>query len=197
VLIGSGSSHWSVNHDWPTAFSHAARELVSCGCRRIAFLGDADDTQRQLLERDLREAGYGGEPVLDWTYNTWAPRIFGDYNREMFGRELALRMIERRASMPLPDGVVSLDDTMTRGVITALQQAGLQPGCDIHIASTANKGSPVLEPYASDLVLMEYDPAASVRAALDVLETLMNGGTPPLNPVLIAPVLRKAKGGFQ
>jgi DNA-binding LacI/PurR family transcriptional regulator len=104
-------------------------------------------------------------------------------------------MIADRANTPLPDSLVSVDDTMTRGVITAFQEAGLQPGRDIQIATTTNKGSPVLESYASNLIQIEYDPAADVHAALDMLDVLMNGGKPPQNPVLIGPKL--VARGFQ
>jgi DNA-binding LacI/PurR family transcriptional regulator len=195
VVFGGHSPEWTVNHDWRPIFSLAARELATRGCRRVAILGLASHTDRQQLEHDLRAAGYEGDPVLDWSYLTWAPRLPGQPNFETFGRELARRMIADRANTPLPDSLVSVDDTMTRGVITAFQEAGLQPGRDIQIATTTNKGSPVLESYASNLIQIEYDPAADVHAALDMLDVLMNGGKPPQNPVLIGPKL--VARGFQ
>ena len=192
VVFGGAPPLWGVNHDKARLLSMAAGEMAKRRCQRVALLGmtQADDFQR--LERDLREAGYLGQPVLDWSYSTWVSRIpeSEDKTREAFGRALAEKMIAARATTPLPDGLVSLDDTMTRGVISALHQAGLQPGRDMYLATIANKGSPVLEPYASNLILMEYNPADSVRAALDMLEVLMNGGTPVQNPVMITPVLR-------
>jgi DNA-binding LacI/PurR family transcriptional regulator len=189
VVFGGHSPDWTVTHDWRPVFSLSARELVARRCRRVAILGLTTDTDRQQLECDLREAGYAGEPVLDWSYLAWVSRIPGLLNRETFGREMARRMIADRANHPLPDSLVSLDDTMTRGVITALQEAGLQPGRDIQIATVVNKGSPVLESYASNLIEIEYDPAADVEAALDILDILMDGGKPPQNPVLMAPKL--------
>jgi DNA-binding LacI/PurR family transcriptional regulator len=192
VVFGGQSPEWVVTHDWRPVFSLAARELATRGCRRVAILGLTTDADRQQLEHDLREAGYEGEPVLDWSYHTWVPRIPGSQTRESFGRELARRMIANRANHPLPDSLVSFDDTMTRGVITALQEAGLQPGRDIQIATTTTKGSPVLEPYTSNLIEIEYDPATSVRAAFDMLDILMNGGTPPQNRLLIAPRVARA-----
>ena len=197
VVFGGKPSDWTVTHDWLPLLSLSARELVAHGCRRVALLGDAKSADHQVLKRNLREAGYRGEPLEDWAYDTWASRIPGPFNRELFGCELARRMIADRANTPLPDGLVSLDDTMTRGVITALLQAGLQPGRDIQIVTSANKGSPVLEPYASDLIQIEYDPAASMSAMLDMLETLMNGSTPSQNPVLIAPVVREVADRWQ
>ncbi len=189
VVFGGQAPEWCVTQDKAPFFAFAARSLAACGCRRVALLGMAKGADRELLDHDLRGAGYAGEPVLDWSFDTWAPRIQGSYSHEAFGRELAQRVIAGRADTTLPDGLVSLDDTMTHGVLHALEQAGITPGRDIQIASIANKGSPVLEPYAQDLIQIEYDPAASVRAALDMLETLMNGGTPLQNPMLIEPVL--------
>jgi DNA-binding LacI/PurR family transcriptional regulator len=80
---------------------------------------------------------------------------------------------------------------MTRGVISEIHQAGLQIGRDIHIVTTVNKGSPVLELYADQLLQIEYDPACIVKGALDMLENLMNGVKPCDNPVLIAPSLQR------
>ena len=194
VVFGGHAPEWTVTHDWRPVYSLAARELATHRCRRVAILGLTTDTDLQQLECDLREAGYAGEPVLDWSYLTWVSRIPGLLNRETFGRELARRMIAEKANHPLPDSLVSLDDTMTRGVITALHEAGLQPGRDIQIATVVNKGSPVLESYASNLIKIEYDPAADVEAALDMLDILMDGGKPPQNPVLIGPVLRRVRG---
>lgn len=192
VVFGGHSPEWTVTHDWRPVFSLAARELAARGCRRGAILGPTTANDRQQLERDLREAGYGGDPVLDWSYATWVSRIPGSLTRESFSRELARRMIADRASTPLPDGLVSLDDTMTHGALHALEEAGLQAGRDIQIATTTTKGSPVLEPYTSNLIEIEYDPATSVRAAFDMLDILMNGGTPPQNRLLIAPRVARA-----
>jgi DNA-binding LacI/PurR family transcriptional regulator len=189
VVLGNQEHGWTVTHDWARFHTFAARELASNGCRRVALLGMAKESDRALLESELRKAGYTGAPVLDWSFDRWAPHIPGLYSHETFGRELAQRMIAARHETPLPDGLVSLDDTMTHGVLHALEQAGITPGRDILIATTSNKGSPVLASYGSAIIQLEYDPATSVCAALDMLETLMNGGTPLQNPMLIEPVL--------
>lgn len=191
VVFGSGPNQWTVGLDWASAFSLAARELAAHGCRRVALMGIADDSHRRQLAAALQANGLGDDPLVDWAFDTWAHRVPGPSNtREMIAHGLAQQTIAGRADEPLPDGLVSLDDTMTRGVVTALLQAGMQPGRDLLIATTANKGSPVLEPYAPDLILIEYDPAACMHAALDMLGVLVNGGTPPDNRVLIAPALR-------
>jgi DNA-binding LacI/PurR family transcriptional regulator len=140
-----------------------------------------------VLAEELRAAGAADVRIEDWSYETWAWVIPGAGTRENCAFQLTRRMIAEAAATPLPDVLISQEDTMTRGALTALREAGLQPGRDLRIVAAANTGSPVLEPYAADLTLIEFDPADSVRAALEMLEILMNGGTPPVNPVLTGP----------
>ncbi len=192
VVMGGASSGWSVAHDLSCFLSLAVQELSARGCRRVALLGLSKTAGREGIDHDLRQAGDAGGPLLDWSYDTWASRLPGSESREMFALELAKRMIADRAVTPLPDGLISLDDTMTRGVITALQQAGLQPGRDLSIVTAANRGSPVLQAYAANLIQIEYDPAENVNAALTMLETLTTGGTPPFSRMLIAPRVARA-----
>lgn len=157
----------------PTVRS-AARELATRGCRRVACLqGDADAAP--LLEQELRQAGVADAEVLDWSLRTWNSRLAGLTTRESFGRKLMAQMIADAARTPLPDAIASLqDDMMTRGAITAMLQAGLRPGRDLTIVARTNKGSPVLESYAEDIIPLELDPAAIVRKALARLERRMD-----------------------
>ena len=191
VVFGGRSPGWTVTHDVAALLALAARELAAGGCRRVALLGNGALAHRPRLKREMREAGAADAQVADWSYETWAARIPWAGSVENCAYLLTQRLIAARTQTPWPDAVVSLDDTMTRGVITALQQAGLQPGRDLRIVTAANTGSPVLMPYAADLVAIEFDPAESVRAALAMLGTLMEGGTPESNPVLIAPKPRE------
>ena len=187
VVLGGSGVGWRVTHHPVALFRFAARELAVRGCRSVAMLGTGVLSNRDLLETELRTAGAEAVRLADWSYEAWRPQLASEPSRERFGYELVRRMIAARAEAPLPDSLLSADDTVTRGAIAALVEAGLHPGREIQIATGANKGSPVLDPYADDLVRIEYDPAEIVRAALDMLETLMDGGTPPVNPVLIEP----------
>ena len=189
VVFGGQLPDWSVTHDFVRFYKFAAQELTTRNCRRVALMGQVSDADRALFEPALRTAGYRGDPLLDWSCQTWWLHIPAN-TREALGYELARRMIAECANTPLPDGLLSTDDTMTRGVVMALQQASLQPGRDLQIVTSANKGSPVLDFCGDALIQIKFDPAANVRAALAMLETLMNGGTPPRNPVLIAPRVR-------
>jgi DNA-binding LacI/PurR family transcriptional regulator len=196
VFGGMRNDNWRVTHHPVTLYRLAARKLAARGCRTVALLGPDVWARRPLIETELRAAGAKAAQIVDWSFETWEASLPGTLTREKTGYELVRRMIAARAETclraglkqaPLPDGLLTTDDTVTRGAIAALQQAGLQPGRDLHIATGSNKGSPVLDPYADDLIRIEYDPAESVRAALDMLTVLMDGGTPTINPVLIEP----------
>lgn len=90
----------------------------------------------------------------------------------------------------LPDGIVINDDLMTRGALSALAKLGVQAGRDVKIATHANRGSTVLMGHEHELGLIEIDPAEIVQAIFGMLETLMNGETPPENCVSILPRVR-------
>ena len=184
VLLGDRAEEgWSVAFDWTPLTDRAAAEIARSGCRRVGLL--ASPAHRAALEEACGQAGADGVQIDDWSYETWSAIIPGVGTRENCAHRLTERMIAGRATNPLPDALVSLEDTMTRGVVTALLQNGLQPGRDLRIVTAENKGSPVLQPYAADLVRVVIDPAKVARAALGMLETLMDGGTPPENPARV------------
>lgn len=159
-----------------TVVDRIAGELAARGCRRVACLQSGEDGVARLADA-LRHAGLASVEVMDWTMETWKSRLPGIITTlESYGRLLVARMIADTAPSARPDALVSLDDTMTRGAITAMLQAGLKPGRDLTIVTQSNKGSPVLEPYAADLIQIELDPADIVRAAITKLETLMKAG---------------------
>jgi DNA-binding LacI/PurR family transcriptional regulator len=182
---GKAPVDWTVTFDWDQYFELAAVELVALEARRIGLL--APPAQRPALEQALRQLGRIDIQIDDWSYETWAETIPYAGTRENLGHLLTQHMIANRAATPLPDALVSMDDTATRGTITALLAAGLQPGRDMRIITGENKGSPVLDPWAANLTRIVFDPQAWAKAALEMLETLMNGRTPKQNPVQIAP----------
>lgn len=186
VVFGGKPPDWRVAHDIARCVRLAAQALARHGCRRIALLGHGVLDFHPLLA-DAPQEGDTDVQVADWSYETWTCRIPAAGSHENLAHRLTQRMIADMGSNPLPDGLVSLDDTMTRGCIAALLQAGLRPGRDLHIATIVNKSSTVLDLYADELIGIEFDPAQSMHAALEMLTTLMQGGTPPHNPVKIAP----------
>ena len=185
VVLGGGPSDWWVTLDWDQFLRAAARELAPAGSRRIGLIGPL--AYAATLAQALREAGTGEPVIADWSYETWAPVIPGAGSHENCARRVTEQMIAAAATAPLPDTLVSTEDTATRGALIALMEAGIKPGRDIRVITAANKGSPVLEAWADDLVQLAFDPTEIMQAALGMLETVMNGGKPAENPVLIRP----------
>jgi DNA-binding LacI/PurR family transcriptional regulator len=77
-----------------------------------------------------------------------------------------------------PDGLISTDDMMTRGILAGLRKLGLQVGRDIQLASHVNKGSTVLHGEEGEMIFVEVDPAGIVQQMFAQLETLMAGVMP-------------------
>ncbi len=185
VFGGNPESGWSVSLDWNPFLEMAANELAQTGCRHVGFIGSP--VQRPVLEAALDQVGLGDVRIDDWSYETWAKITPSAGSHENCAHRLAEQMLADRVANPLPDTIVSLEDTATRGVITALHQAGLCLGGDLRIITAENKGSSVLEPWDRNLTRIEFDPAECMAAVLDMLTTLMDNGTPPKKHVLIAP----------
>jgi DNA-binding LacI/PurR family transcriptional regulator len=89
-----------------------------------------------------------------------------------------------------PDGVVVINDLMTRGVIAALSKLNLKLGTDIKIATHANKDSTTFLGYEDDLTRVEVDVAEIVNTMYEMLETRIAGGELPLQRVFLKPHLR-------
>lgn len=186
VTLDARHKGWVVSLDMGAFLRQAARVVVDGGpARRVALLGF--DPDRERFEDGLRRVGYDGLPVGDWSYIRWASLIYGAGTHENCARKLVAKVLSEGGRAAFPDVIVSTEDTMTRGAVTALQAAGLQPGRDVRIVTSENRGSPVLEPYLDGLVRIVLDPAELIRAALGMLEILMDGGTPPKRKVLVGP----------
>ncbi len=187
VTLDSRDKGWVACFDERALLRQAARAVVASGpARRIALLGFNPDWERFVSE--LRRVGYDGEPVPDWSYVRWAPLIPEAGTQESCARKLVAKTLSEEGRAVFPDVIVSAEDTMTRGAVTALQAAGIEIGRDVRIVTVENRGSPVLEPYAERLTRIVFDPAELIRAALGMLETLMAGGVPPENPALVRPI---------
>ena len=103
-----------------------------------------------------------------------------------------MQVFGRGAVAGRPDGLIILDDVMTRGALTTLHRLGLHAGQDIVIASHANKTSSVLHGYEHCLIRLEFDPAEIVQALFALLDAQLQGRPlpaplPPLQPHLILP----------
>jgi DNA-binding LacI/PurR family transcriptional regulator len=108
------------------------------------------------------------------------------------GYYTALQVFDKKtAKGDKPEGIVIVDDLMTRGAIAAFQKMNLRLGTDIKIATHANKDSPALLGYESDLILLEMDVAELVDGLYEMLEARIEGRPVPAAQLNVAP---KVKG---
>ncbi|MBC8103061.1 MAG: GntR family transcriptional regulator [Cytophagales bacterium] len=100
-----------------------------------------------------------------------------------------------RGDLPLPDGIVSPSELFTQGVLVGLQRLGIGPGLEVRVASHANESSPVLQPWAEEITLLEVSPPHLARTMLAMLEAQMTAyeqgeEAPTKSVVSLAPTLR-------
>lgn len=154
--------------------ARAIRALAERGCKRIVWMGFSSEPTRQRIRECLSSEGLPADSTQLWTSDL-IPTACA--SRE----ELAHLIMDKMwaGASPRVDGFILDDDTMTRGVITCLERYGVKVGSEVIIASAANKGSPILADYTSKLIIFEHDPQLQAHAALEMLETLMNGKHPP------------------
>jgi DNA-binding LacI/PurR family transcriptional regulator len=191
ALTDFGEAPYRVFPNYDSLIQQAVEALVSHGARHVLTLAPFPET-RIPLETQLRERGV---PFTTANFNL-APYSADPTRQSMTFEEHGYRTMRDLLSRRLKaDTVVSLDDTLTRGALMAIAQAGLVVGKDLTVITHANRNTPTLAPYAHDLILIEFDPNELVVAAVDMLERLMLGRIPPCATILLDPVL-KIKGAM-
>ncbi len=210
VVVFAGEGDWNVGLDYSEMVRRAVDVLIENGCTRLALLSPGETQGRAAASAKEAETGHKtrsetvieferrlGECALEvrpeWVWDVSDPLVpFAETHQEQ-GFAGAMHFFGARQSASrreIPDGVVIVDDMMTRGALVAMQKMGLKPGADVQIASHLNKGSAVLHGYEGDLHLIEIDPAAVVGAMFETLEILMAGQTPDVAVRWVAPRLK-------
>jgi DNA-binding LacI/PurR family transcriptional regulator len=197
--------------DWAALASEGVRELVARGCRDIAlWLPVGVGLGRQKGERSFPELDafrlalqdaelpYKTKRVwrlddLDAGADAQRPDALRDSTNQEQGFLAAFETFGDAGQDDRPDGIVILDDMMTRGALVVLEQKGLELGRDVHIATHANRGSNVLRPYEEQLARLEIDPGAIAGAMFSMLEGLIEGRAVE-TPVRISPSIAAASG---
>ncbi|PQV65068.1 DNA-binding transcriptional regulator, LacI/PurR family [Abditibacterium utsteinense] len=175
-----------------------ALELAKRGAQKIGLwipagvgIGRAknEDSFEELdfFRRALEESDLKFDPKLVHNLENLSHELKAGPSNQAQGLNAANQVF---AGKNRPDGIVILDDMMTRGALTAISQLGIVPGRDVQIASHTNVGSQVLFGYEKSLTFLEIDPSKVAEAMFEMLETLMRGDVPEHDVVSIAPTLR-------
>ena len=186
VLLGSDkqATH-RVEYDQEWEFDTAIKALRQQGCRSIALLAITKLEIAAIFLRLLKQSGLpaSGNVLL---YPKYIP-IVPSRNREEFGANLIKHLVTTGQSFP--DGIVSIDDTVTRGLCNGLKVTHRKLGHDLRICTVSNQGSPVLQDLESALTRLEIDPGDLARNALKILDALMADRAPHPAVAILRPKL--------
>ncbi len=186
--------------DWAQVARLGVQSLAAQGCRDIGLwipvgvgLGrkngeqsfpELDAFRLALQDADLPYRADRVWRLDDLDENSEAMR---DVSNQEQGYRAAFETFEQN----MPDGLVILDDMMTRGALVTLEQKGVQVGKDLKIATHTNTGSTVLRGHEDNLTILEIDPGAIASAMFAMLEQLI-AKERPVSPVKIAPQLKES-----
>lgn len=188
VVNFAGDGNHKVVINYPDIITQSIEALAKAGCHRIGLMSPFHyimrDEQRRpasfasQFEREVKAKGLAFCSSLVWD----ASNIEGIGNQtyQEQGFEAAWKFFGPDNSTH-PDGLIIIDDMMTRGVLVSLQKMGVELGRDLQIASHTNRGSAVLQGHEHDLIQLQVDPAELVQAMFEMLASLMEhpkGKTP-------------------
>lgn len=195
-LVRFGSQgRWHIKLDYGRLIEMGVAELAQQGCRRLGlwlpgFLAEFSDPAGAPARTEI-EIFRAALTSQHLEFHSALVQLGSDDEHQRIvpqeqGYAIARRVFEQ-PQHTWPDGIVIADDMMTQGALVAMQKLGVRAGVDVKIASHANRGSTVLAGREDELTLIEFDPAEMVGAMFEMLEILMDGQTPSVSSVGIAP----------
>lgn len=189
VVAFACGARWTVLTDGRQTVQLGVQNLLEQGCERIAICTREDDTSPALVDDLKRESSRLESLELAFVDEA----IAGAARR---GRELAERVFGRESSKR-PDGLVFTNDEIARGALDALRELGVRIGVDVQIATHANRGTPVLEPYLGEVTRLEFDASEIVDTMFCALEAALEGRPFEQLEFVVAPRVRAStKGAF-
>lgn len=184
-VVGVGSCQVVIDHD--AAVADGVGALAAAGCRRLAFMAKGDRIGEEAFARHAAARGLRVDPMRLWSYF----RLVGGLPQpvatlEQYG-EAVIRHFwpDLARTARVPDGILILDDTMTRGAVRALDAFGVAVGAAVRIVSGAVKGSPVLNGLEGRILRLENDPLTQMRANFDLLGQALAACRLPPRSVLV------------
>ena len=154
-------------------------ELARAGCRRIALYNTPYWSLREVFLASLRSHGLSETSIQN-------RRTFREQGEP--GKAIQrFRLVEHGLAAAIqgfgpdvpplqrPDGILSMDDMFTQGLLMGLDRLGIEPGRDVEIATYANRGSPSLAAWEGKLIRMVFDPREIARAMHERADSLERG----------------------
>lgn len=161
--------------DYPALVRAGVEVLAAAGSRRIALIPYPPQTRDihadciSSFRAALASAGLADDPARIWFAG--GPQVEGEREgNEHQGWRAAHDLFAGIESDRRPDGVVSVDDGMSTGLLAGLHLLGLSPLREVRIATHANRGLPALALYASAVWRLEIDCDGIVQRLLALLD---------------------------
>ena len=197
VVSFAGASNYIIRLQDSEVVTLGVAALAGQGCRAIALWAPhcaaPEAGHEAALLTVFRDAlAAHGLPYLE----KLADPLTGDTEAEMLwphsftGQGFAAMTRLAASGEPGPDGIVSMDDMLTQGLLMARAAGGGAGDRPLRVATQANHGSPTLLGWQRTLTRIEFDPAEIIAAMFDVLESLLRGEAPararslPADPLL-------------
>ena len=211
LVAYAASGYYNVKHDSAMMLRLGVRALKERGCSHIGMWTPSETFHRskeylaQSMMRFVRESfslfsdamkeaelAIESELVRDNRYLLRDQKESSIASEREQGYEAAQKLFgaERQPNELLPDGILFTNDLMAAGAANALEKLGMKVGRDVHIATLANAGSPVLADYEDRVIRLEFDTQEVASHLFAMLETLMRGETIAEPSVKVAPHLR-------
>jgi DNA-binding LacI/PurR family transcriptional regulator/transposase-like protein len=196
----AGPGPWEVHMDMEELISEGVRQLAMHGCQKIGLWMPATPlraveeiiggffTMVHRFRNEIEALGleFNGRYVhCDVNIGAANDQKYPDISHQEQGYKAAHKVFGGKSRKP--DGIVILDDLMTRGALVALRNKGVQPGKDVQIATHCNRGSEVLLGHEKEVIRLEFNPVDVARAMFETLSLLMQGEKPAQRVTLVTP----------
>jgi DNA-binding LacI/PurR family transcriptional regulator len=186
----AGPANYTFALDSADLIRQAVRILAQSGCERIGYWTtlspyrpltyNIENINLSVFRDALQEAGQPFYSSLVRENYYLIPPEGGSHSvtHQEQGYHNGMKVFGPDASSSeWPDGIVSSDDMLTLGLLSALQRLKIPVGEELKIATHVNTDSPVLLGWEDRLIRLEVDPSEIVNGMFDTLESLMNGET--------------------
>ncbi len=181
VVVFAGPGPHVVRIDMDALLMMGVESLAQQGARQIAIWtpGDcwiseeAEARIRTLLATKYQADLWTGPDQTNQFKITAGPRQ-ERISRQEAGYNAAMAAF-RQPCETWPDGIIVADDTLTLGVLSALQLLGVAVGTDVKVASHSNQGIATLIGWQDRITILEVDPNLIVTEMFALLERLMGG----------------------
>lgn len=161
--------------DYPALVRAGVETLAAAGSRRLALIPypprttDIHGECVAAFRAGLAAAGLADDPARIWRAD--GHQAVGQREgNDRQGWRAANDLFAGVDAGSRPDGVVSVDDGMTTGLLAGLHLLGLSPLREVRIATHANRDLPTLTLYASALWRLEFDCDGIAQRLLALLD---------------------------